>query len=73
MSSLISPNSQPQLHRETQSHLYMNPNASTSQHQQLQSVELHSPKDEDLPEPVCGGCKKLIDEESADAGVIHFA
>lgn len=29
--------------------------------------------EEDLPEPVCGGCKKMIDEESADAGVIHFA
>ena len=29
--------------------------------------------DEDFPEPICGGCKKMIDEESADAGVIHFA
>lgn len=29
--------------------------------------------DEDFPEPICGGCKKLIDEDSADAGVIHFA
>ena len=31
------------------------------------------PADEELPEPICGGCKKMIDEESADAGVIHFA
>lgn len=29
--------------------------------------------DEDFPDPICGGCKKLIDEDSADAGVIHFA
>lgn len=27
----------------------------------------------DFPDPVCGGCKLLIDEESADQGVIHFA
>ena len=29
--------------------------------------------DEEFPEPICGGCKKMIDEDSADAGVIHFA
>lgn len=29
--------------------------------------------EEELPEPICGGCGKLIDETSADAGVIHFA
>lgn len=29
--------------------------------------------DDEFPEPICGGCKKLIDEDSADAGVIHFA
>jgi len=27
----------------------------------------------EFPEPVCGGCKLLIDEDSADQGVIHFA
>jgi hypothetical protein len=36
-------------------------------------TELPITLDEDFPEPICGGCKKLIDEDSADAGVIHFA
>lgn len=36
-------------------------------------TELPVTLDEDFPEPICGGCKKLIDEDSADAGVIHFA
>ena len=36
-------------------------------------TELPLTLDEDFPEPISGGCKKLIDEDSADAGVIHFA
>lgn len=37
------------------------------------ATELSQTLDEDFPDPICGGCKKLIDEDSADAGVIHFA
>jgi hypothetical protein len=38
-------------------------------------TEIEAPMtiDEEFPEPICGGCKILIDETSADAGVIHFA
>ncbi|PWN44503.1 RhoGAP-domain-containing protein [Ceraceosorus guamensis] len=30
-------------------------------------------EDSEFVEPVCGGCKKMIDEESAEQGVIQFA